>query len=609
MNRPILLVIVLFLGLRMNAQSPKNISIIPNPSEIEVKEGNFKINDFTKIVLKGAGAENIAVLLNTCLRERYDLELDVVNTLPEENFILLNTALRMKLPDEGYQLFSEESAIRINGEPDGVFYGVQSLLQMIEFGPDGLTVPAVQIKDEPNFVYRGLMLDVARHYFSVVEIKKIIDVMASLKLNTFHWHLTDDQGWRLEIKKYPKLTEIGAYRDSTIIGQYHDFKPFIHDGERHGGYYTQEQAREIVKYASDRHITVIPEIELPGHSSAALAAYPELGCNTGPYEVRGVWGVHKTIYCPREETFEFLENVLHEVMEIFPSKYIHIGGDEAPKDEWEKSAIAQQVMKENNLEDEHQLQSWFITRIEEFLNEHGRALIGWDEILEGGLAPNATVMSWRGEEGGIAAAQEKHDVIMTPNNFMYVDYYQSELKENEPLAIGGFLPLEKVYNYHPVPESLSEGEAKYILGVQANMWTEYVATNNKLEYMLFPRAIAMAEVGWTKPEHKDFAGFKTERLPVFLRGLEDDNVFFRIPEAEVKISNDNATGRRKVEIIPSVKNSHIYYTIDDHKADRTANEYDRPFLLPHTQDRGLTLKYIQVTPGNRASQEFSIEVE
>ena len=359
-------------------------------------------------------------------------------------------------------------------------------------------------------------LDVARHFMPVEFIKRYIDLMAMHKMNRFHWHLTEDQGWRIEIKQYPRLTEVGAWRDSTLVGHYGSG---VYDGERHGGFYTQEEVREVVAYAQERFITVIPEIEMPGHSSAALAAYPELGCEPEKkYHVQSTWGVFEDIYCPSETTFTFLENVLTEVMALFPSEYIHIGGDEAPKDAWRKSELAQQVIQREGLADEHELQSYFIRRIEKFLNKHGRQIIGWDEILEGGLAPNATVMSWRGIQGGIEAARQQHNVIMTPGSHCYLDHYQAN-PDTEPLAIGGFTTLEKTYSYEPTPAELSEEEARYILGAQGNIWTEYMHSGEKVEYMAYPRATALAEVVWSPKEKRNWTDF-WRRLQTHFKRLD-----------------------------------------------------------------------------------------
>jgi hexosaminidase len=363
----------------------------------------------------------------------------------------------------------------------------------------------VNIEDAPRFSYRGMHLDVARHFYGPEFVKHYIDMLARYKINRFHWHLTEDQGWRIEIEAYPRLTEISAYRDQTHVG--HGSEDFIGDGQRYGGFYTKDEIRDIVAYAQERFVTVIPEIEMPGHSQAVLAAYPEFACTEGPFEVAMTWGVFEEIFCPYEETFEFLETILTEVIELFPGQYIHIGGDEAPKTRWKESEYVQRLMQREGFTDEMQVQSWFIRRIERFLNENGRRMIGWDEILEGGLAPDATVMSWRGTTGGIEAARMGHDVVMTPNSELYFDYYQSEDRDNEPPAIGGFLSLETVYAYDPVPEQLGKAEAAHIIGAQANVWTEYMKTPGHVEYMVFPRMFALSEVVWSPKDAKDYKGF------------------------------------------------------------------------------------------------------
>ena len=396
----------------------------------------------------------------------------------------------------------------------GLFYAVQTLRQLLpvevekEQKVNGLilSVPACEIKDEPRFVYRGMHLDVCRHMFPVSFIKRYIDMLALNKMNTFHWHLTEDQGWRIEIKKYPRLTEIGAYRKETLVG--HGGKePYVYDGKPYGGFYTQDEVKDVVAYAKSRFITIIPEIEMPGHALAALAAYPELSCTGGPFEVFPRWGVVPDVYCAgKEETFNFLEDVLTEVIALFPGEYIHIGGDECPKDRWKKCPLCQKRIKDEGLKDEKELQSYFIARIEKFLSSKNKKLVGWDEILEGGIAPEATVMSWRGTAGGIEAAKQNHDVIMTPSSYVYLDYYQCEPK-GQPLAIGGYLPLETVYSYNPMPAELTPAEQKHILGVQGNVWTEYIATTDYLEYMAFPRLIAIAETGWTPEPKKNFKDF------------------------------------------------------------------------------------------------------
>ncbi len=385
-------------------------------------------------------------------------------------------------------------------------------------------VPAVEIEDRPRFGYRGLMLDVGRHFFPLDYVKKFIDFVAMHKMNTMQLHLTEDQGWRIEIKKYPKLTSVGAFRNGTIIGHHPGTG---NDNTRYGGFYTQNEIKEMVKYAADRFVTIIPEIEMPGHASAAIAAYPQLSCfpdsatkhnakvtwagSEQGKQVQQAWGIYPDVFAPTEYTFQFLQDVLDEILPLFPSKYIHIGGDECPKDSWKKSAFCQQMIKDKNLKDEHGLQSYFIQRMEKYLNSKGRQIIGWDEILEGGLAPNAAVMSWRGEKGGIAAAKEKHQVIMTPTGWAYFDY--SQTKKEDSLTIGGYLTVQKVYSYEPLPKELAADEVKYVMGAQANLWTEYIGNPRKLEYMLFPRLSAMSEVLWSPKAAKDWNSFEKDCKP------------------------------------------------------------------------------------------------
>ncbi len=498
----------------------QKLNLVPLPEKVEQYAGSFALGPGTKIIYSTGNEEmgSIALYLSELLGPAtgYPLEASETNKMKRKNHaitLLLDPGIIEH--DEGYILSVEPKSVLITGRiPAGVFYGIQTLRQLLpvqierESLVEGVdwVVPCVEIRDKPRFPYRGLHLDVGRHFFPVSFIKRYIDLMALHKMNYFHWHLTEDQGWRIEIRKYPKLTEIGAYRDETLVGHARQ-RPQEYDGERYGGFYTQEEIKEVVNHAAQRYITIIPEIEMPGHSQAALAAYPELGCTGGPYEVATRWGVYGEVYCAgNEKTFEFLENVLLEVIELFPGEYIHIGGDECPKMRWEKCEKCQARIEEEGLADEHELQSYFIKRIEEFLLAHDRKLIGWDEILEGGLAPEATVMSWRGIEGGIAAAKEHHDVIMTPTSHCYLDYYQGD-RETEPLAIGGYLPLDTVYSYEPVPEELTEAEAGFILGTQGNVWTEYMKTPEQVEYMAYPRACALAETGWTSRELKDWDGF------------------------------------------------------------------------------------------------------
>ncbi|HYW95014.1 MAG TPA: beta-N-acetylhexosaminidase [Bacteroidales bacterium] len=486
------------------------MAVIPQPSQVEQKSGFFIINDSTRMVLETPDqrVRKAAIIFIDDLRKKQSLNL----TLDEGgkssgiNTIHLKLVSPEETGKEGYVLESGRKGINISsGTPAGLFYGLMTIEQIaLTANQDGgsVTVPAMKVEDSPRFDWRGMHLDVCRHFMPVEAVKKYIDYLALYKFNHFHWHLTEDQGWRIEIKKYPKLTSVGAWRDSTMVGNFSS-TPLKYDGKRYGGFYTQEEARDIVRYAADRFITVIPEIEMPGHAQAAIAAYPELGVTGEKVGVKCEWGISPYIYMPSEKTFSFLEDVLTEVMAVFPSEYIHIGGDEAIKDQWKESPGVQALIKELNLKDEEELQSYFIHRMEKFLNAKGRSIIGWDEILQGGLAPNATVMSWRGEKGGIAAAKMDHNVVMSPGNYCYFDHYQAKPVDDEPLAIGGYLPLDTVYAYNPVPKELTAAEAEHILGVQANVWTEYIPDFRQVEYMIFPRLLAMSEVAWTQPGDKN----------------------------------------------------------------------------------------------------------
>jgi hexosaminidase len=481
---------------------------------------------------------------------------------------------------ERYSIKVDDSGIRIEGaSTKAVFYAIQSVKQLLVSNSTETLgkIPFVEIDDEPRFKYRGMHLDVARHMFPVEFIKKYIDLMAFHKFNTFHWHLTEDQGWRIEIKKYPKLQSIAAYRQETMNGHYSD-NPRTFDGKKYGGFYSHDDIREIVSYAAKKYVDVIPEIEMPGHSLAALSAYPELACTEGPFEAATTWGVFEDVYCPTEKTFEFLVNVLEEVATLFPSKYIHIGGDECPKTRWMESAFCQELIKEEGLKDEHELQSYFIGRIEKYLNSIGKQIIGWDEILEGGLAPNATVMSWRGIQGGVEAAKSKHQVIMSPTTHCYFDYYQSK-SPNEPLAIGGFLPLEKVYEFEPIPEALSDEEAQYIIGAQCNLWTEYIKTPEQVEYMVYPRACALAEVNWSRKEDRDFEDFSL-RLGSHLERLSKMNVNFadHYYDAEL-VSSYQLDGSYVLTLSTNTQNQDIYYNKDGQAPTLESHVYKEPLLI------------------------------
>ncbi|WOI24152.1 beta-N-acetylhexosaminidase [Nonlabens ulvanivorans] len=555
-------------------------SIIPAPQSLQVNAGHFTINEETTLSNNDDFTASYN-FLNNFLEHASGRTWKTKYS--ETNSIILeyDDSISSK---EGYSIESNEHNITIKASTDaGAFYAVQSLIQLMPVDLNNTTeihIPAITIKDEPRFKYRGMHLDVSRHMFDVEFIKKYIDAMAMLKMNNFHWHLTDDQGWRIEIKKYPRLQEVAAYRDSTLLGHYND-TPHQYDGATYGGFYTQEEVREVIAFAKARHINIIPEIEMPGHAQAAIAAYPELGCTGDNIQVAMKWGVFEDIYCPSEETFTFLENVLDEVMELFPSKYIHIGGDEAPKTQWKTSDVAQQVIKENGLKDEHELQSYFIQRMEKYLNSKGRQIIGWDEILEGGLAPNATVMSWRGTNGAVEAAKARHDVIMTPTSHAYFDYYQSE-NDDEPLAIGGFLPLEKVYHFNPIPVELNDEEAIHVLGVQGNVWTEYMTTSEQVEYMAFPRMLAMSEVAWSADENKNYDSF-INRVEYFHKRLDEMDINYanHLYEIEGTLNENQA-----YELSTKTIGKEIRFTTDGSEPDSSSTVYESP--IPFTAD--MTLK-------------------
>ena len=509
------------------------VNIIPQPVSIKMPRlaGAFIINGKT-VITADPSLKNSVQFFNNYLKRFYGFELSAGKKTAGSTAVELQLRKDKDAHMDGYALLVGTNSIQISGSSAaGVFYGIQSLIQLLPV-PDSaslatgrrqdagtLSIPYISINDYPRFAYRGMHLDVSRHFFTIPEVKKYIDYIALHKMNRFHWHLTDDQGWRIEIKKYPRLTQAGAYRNGTIIGH---FPGTGNDNIRSGGFYTQQEVKEVIAYAADRYITVVPEIEMPGHASAAIAAYPELSCfpqentkrprgtvwsgDTTGKQVQQTWGVFTDVFCPSEKTFSFLQDVLDEVIALFPSKYIHIGGDECPKDNWKRSEFCQQLIREKGLKDEHGLQSYFIQRMEKWINGKGRSIIGWDEILEGGLAPNATVMSWRGEQGGIAAAKEKHDVIMTPSTFVYLDYSQTRAEDS--LTIGGYLPLQKVYSYDPIAPALAGESEKYILGAQGNLWTEYIPTMSKLEYQIFPRMTALSEVVWSPRGTNEWSNFE-----------------------------------------------------------------------------------------------------
>lgn len=559
-------------GLLASCQSSveqADYQVIPMPHEIVAAQGSpFVLKSGVKILYPEGNAQmqRNAELLAEYLKTATGKDFAVEAGTEGKNAIVLALGVDNKNP-EAYELKVAGEGVTVKGATEaGVFYGIQTLRKSLPVAVGAnISLPAVDIKDAPRFAYRGAHFDTSRHFFTVDEVKTYIDMLALHNMNRMHWHFTEDQGWRIEIKKYPKLTEIGSKRSETVIGK----NSGKYDGVPHEGFYTQEEAKEIVKYAAERFITVIPEIDIPGHMQAALASYPELGCTGGPYEVWKMWGVSEDVLCiGNDQSLKFLEDVFAELIEIFPSEYIHIGGDECPKVRWAQCPKCQARIKQLGLKSdakhtkEERLQSYVISHVEKFLNEHGRQIIGWDEILEGGLAPNATVMSWRGEGGGIEAAKQHHDVIMTPNTYLYFDYYQSKDTDNEPLAIGGYLPVERVYSYEPMPKSLTPDEQKYIKGVQANLWTEYIPTFSHAQYMVLPRWAALSEVQWSAPEKKDYANFLS-RLPRLIQWYDAEgyNYAKHVFDVTAEFTPNTTDGTLDITL-NTLDDAPIHYTLD-----------------------------------------------
>ncbi|TWR31260.1 family 20 glycosylhydrolase [Mucilaginibacter pallidiroseus] len=580
------------------------MGIVPAPVSVKKTQGQFVLSQQT--IVQADTPNNKAVqFFSRYLADNlaYNKQVGLRNANAGSNTIQFTSAGTENLPAEGYRLTITPQQIIVAGKGAGLFYGMQTLLQLMPLERGATAkIPTAVIEDYPRFGYRGLMLDVCRHFYSVEFVKRYIDLIAAYKLNNFHWHLTDDQGWRIEIKKYPRLTSVGSTRAQTVIGNYRDRQPHHYDGVPVSGYYTQDQIREVVKYAADRYVNVVPEIEMPGHALAALTAYPELSCDPSlKYEVAQKWGVFNNIFCPSEKTFGFLQDVLTEVFELFPSKYIHIGGDEAPKDIWKQSKFCQDLIKHLKLKDEHGLQSYFVQRMEKFVNSKGRSIIGWDEILEGGLAPNATVMSWRGEEGGIEAAKQHHDVIMTPSSQgLYFDHTQGKLNQ-EPVGIGGWSPIQKTYAYNPTPASLTPDQQKFIKGVQANLWTEYITTEAKVEYMILPRLLALSEVAWSPVANKNFKDFLETRLPGQLAWLDKEGFNYRVPTAIGATDTTFIASQFTVNLKSPVKGAKIYYTIDGYTPRETEKLYNGPVTYPIPLNEYRDLKTIVVTPTGKRS--------
>ena len=607
MKKIVLLYIVALLFVSCN-QKPKipEISIIPKPVETIKGEGAFYLDNSTVIYINDKSLQKTADFLVESIKNASGTELEVAleqNFDEKVNFIGLELSKdNNNQGKEAYTLLADEDKIIIKASnPAGIFYGLQTLYQLMPpeiFAKNKLelplVIPAVKIEDYPRFAYRGMHLDVSRHFFPKEFIKKYINLIAFHKMNTFHWHLVDNNGWRIEIKKYPKLTEIGAWRVDRNNVSWREREP-AKPGEKatYGGFYTQDDIREIIQFAKDRQVTIIPEIEMPAHVLSAIASYPELSCTGDSISIPpgGIYQVN-ALYCAgKESTFEFLENVLTEVMDLFPSKYIHIGGDEANKAPWEKCSYCQKRMKTEGLKDVSELQSYFIRRIEKFLNSKGRELIGWDEILEGGLAPEATVMSWRGISGGIAAAKAGHDAIMTPGSHCYFDHYQGDPRV-EPEAIGGYTTVSKTYSYEPIPEELSAEEAKHILGAQGNVWTEWILTPEHAEYMAIPRMTALAEVDWSPKESRNWDDFN-KRLQKQFKRFDNWGVNYAHGTTLIDIKSVFKNDTAWVELFNERYHPEIHYTTDGTEPDANSPKYEKPFAITKT----ITLKAILVENG------------
>jgi hexosaminidase len=581
-------------------QENASINIIPAPVKLVKHQGSLSIKNI-QVNVKGFNKPPTQLL--TFAEGIVNSKPNKANSPAKANQKLtLDLDKKIKLSEEGYQLSINNSGIAIKANTErGLFYGLQTLSQIVNLGTTK-EVPYLEIEDYPRYAYRGALLDVGRYMFPVAFIKNYIDLLAKYKLNTFHWHLTEDQGWRIEIKKYPKLTTVGSYRDQTLIGHLRK-APLLFDETRYGGFYTQEEVKDVVAYATAKYVTVIPEIEMPGHSLGALTAYPELGCghNPGPYKVAQKWGVFEDIYCAgKDNTFNFIQDVLDEVMTLFPSKYIHIGGDESPKAKWKTCEFCQKRIKDEKLKDEHELQSYFIQRIEKYLNKKGRQIIGWDEILEGGLAPNATVMSWRGTKGGIAAAQQNHKVIMSPYSHLYLDYTPSKSKE-EPITIGGYHPIEKIYAYDPTPKELDASQHKYIWGVQGNVWTEYMSTPEKVLYMTLPKLFALSEIAWTPLANKNWKDFSEHRLPNHLGDLDRKGTIYRVPEPIGAKDTTIVSSQYTLNYKSPVKGAKIYYTINGYIPYEMDYLYSKPLTINIPAGEERVVKSVVITPAGRRS--------
>jgi hexosaminidase len=582
----------------------QGINIIPQPQSLVVEEGVFTLDDKTGFYAATPAVKKVAEFFADKIKSSTGFSATVSDKETDQNVISLQIDASLDVNDEGYTLDVAPENVTVKAKTlQGLFYGMQSFLQLL---PAEIESPqkvkniawkaqCVSVKDEPRFGYRGVLLDAARHFIPVENMKKQIDAFSLFKINRLHWHLTDDQGWRIEIRKYPELTKTGAFR--------------IEDGgKKYGGFYTQEEIKDIVAYAAERFITIVPEVEVPGHELAAIAAYPWLSCKNDIVSPRIVWGVEDIVMCPgKDSTFAFLEDIFAEVAPLFPGEYFHIGGDECPKVSWENCPLCQKRIKNEQLKDEHGLQSYVIKSVEKMLEAYGKKIIGWDEILEGGLAPSATVMSWRGEKGGIAAANLDHDVIMTPSsNGMYIDQYQGDAKI-EPVTIGGYDPLERVYAYNPVPDTLvQEGKQHYIKGVQSNMWGEYTYTTDVMEYRLYPRILATGEIGWTKLERKDYQDFERRINNAYVR-LDGHNINYHIPQPEQPDGSCNfvAFTNKALLEFKTTRPVKMVYTLNGSEPNASSTVYENPLEFT----KNTTLKIASVLPTGKMSPTRTITIE
>lgn len=597
--------LVLMTGGAYAAATSADPGIIPAPAEVKRLPGTFLLNKATVLLYNDRIAQQQAEYLGHVIERELALKPAIRKNNGTQGGSTIVFASRL-LPDlgkEGYRLKITPGKIEISGAEAGLFYGLQSLVQLMEKHSGTRRLPCMEITDRPRYSYRGIMQDVGYHIFPVSFIKSQIDMLARYKMNVYHWHLTEDHGWRIEIKKYPKLTQIGSVRASSQISNA-DAAYEGQDHQSYGGYYTQEQIREVVAYAAARQVTIIPEIEMPGHSLAALASYPYLGCGSdpGPFRVAEKWGIYEDVYCAgKESTFRFLEDVLTEVMDLFPSKIIHIGGDECPKERWKKCTFCQKRIREQHLKDEFELQSYFIQRMERFLNKHGRTAIGWDEIMEGGLPENTMVMCWRDIKEGIKAAKQHHQVVMSPVTPLYFDYIQGK-REQEPYAIEwGYNPLSLVYNYNPDPDELTAAEKKRIVGVSGAIWTEHMNTPQKVAYMLYPRLLALAEVAWTPQNRKDSVSFFEDRLPEHLAWLDGTRQNYRVPEAGGVADTTLSGASFKIVLKAPVKGARIFYNFDGQEPGEADYLYTDPVVLKLEKGEKRLLKTVVITPSGKRS--------